>query len=56
MLVGLFISDKPNWSRPAPGVSIPQLIVVRLHPTTAAIPGNTFPSRYSNIAPPPVLT
>jgi hypothetical protein len=22
----------------------------------AAIPGNTFPSKYSNIAPPPVLT
>jgi len=25
-------------------------------PTIAAIPGNTFPSRYSSMAPPPVLT
>ena len=23
---------------------------------TAAIPGNSFPSKYSNMAPPPVLT
>lgn len=27
-----------------------------IYPCIAAIPGNTFPSKYSNIAPPPVLT
>jgi hypothetical protein len=27
-----------------------------IYPSIAAIPGNTLPSRYSNIAPPPVLT
>ena len=28
----------------------------RRYPRTAAIPGNTLPSKYSNIAPPPVET
>jgi hypothetical protein len=27
-----------------------------IYPCTAAIPGNTLPSKYSSIAPPPVLT
>jgi hypothetical protein len=27
-----------------------------IYPSIAAIPGNTFPSKYSSMAPPPVLT
>ena len=29
---------------------------ITYYPFTAAIPGKTFPSKYSSIAPPPVLT
>ncbi len=38
-------------------VGLNMIVIVLLdYSFTAAIPGNTFPSKYSNIAPPPVDT
>ena len=48
------VDDKKKFPTAKREVRIEKTI--KYYPVIAAIPGNVFPSKYSNIAPPPVLT